>query len=261
MPPFLGSRYILVNIPAFLLQLIENGTPVLESRVIVGQPERPTPRIMAEASGILLNPSWTIPPTILREDVLPKLRRDPDWLAERNMRVFMGWGPDARELDPALIDWRTVSAERFPYVIRQDPGSANALGRLKVEMPNSAGVYLHDTPDKRLFELTNRAKSSGCVRIDRIMDLAVALLGENWNSDRLASLIGSGATSMLPLPRPVPIYLAYFPAWVDGAGAVHFSPDIYRLDWLLQRALDGKPALAPFGEAMACGSDQDPGLN
>lgn len=261
MPRFLGPRYILVNIPAFRLQLIENGTPVVESRVIVGQPNRPTPRIKAEASGLLLNPSWTIPPTILREDVLPKLRRDPGWLAERNMHVFIGWGPDARELDPALIDWRTASAERFPYVIRQDPGSANALGRLKVEMPNSAGVYLHDTPDKKLFELTNRAKSSGCVRIDRIMDLAVALLGEGWNSNRLESLIGSGTTSMLPLRGPVPVYLAYFPAWVDGAGVPHFSPDIYGLDLPLEHAFDAKSAPAGFEEAMACASDQDPGLD
>ena len=136
MPRYLGDRHILVNIPAFSLQLYDGGRPVLESRIVVGRPTRPTPRLTAEAVGVLMNPTWTVPPTIFREDVLPKLREDPGWLAQHGMQVFQGWSADAPPLDPYFIDWSTVSGVHAPYRIVQAPGPGNSLGLLKIEMPN-----------------------------------------------------------------------------------------------------------------------------
>ena len=230
LPRDLGRRHILVNIPGFVLSLVDNGTVVLESRIIAGRSSRPSPRIAAKATGILVNPSWTIPSTIMREDVLPVVRKDPSWLTRQQMRVFQGWGADSREVDPMQVDWRAVLPTRIPYRIVQEPGPNNALGRLKIEMPNPAGVYLHDTPAKRLFDEADRARSSGCIRIERVKELAAALLGEGWTVDRLNDLIDRGRSVAISFREPVPVYLVYFPAWVDEAGTIHFSPDIYGLD-------------------------------
>jgi murein L,D-transpeptidase YcbB/YkuD len=254
LPRYLGDRHILVNIPAFSVQLFDGGGLALESRTIVGRPGRPTPRISAEASGVLLNPTWTVPPTIFREDVLPQLRRDPRWLLERNMRVFQGWSNQAAEVDPLSVNWSQVSGARPAYRIVQAPGPGNALGRIKIEMPNAAGAYLHDTPDHALFERADRAKSSGCVRIHRIQELASALLGSSWPQGRLQQLIASGATTTIPLPRRIQVYLAYMPVVAEADGSASFYPDLYGLDPALAAALEANRLKIAAAEIDACGN-------
>jgi L,D-transpeptidase YcbB len=251
MPRYLGDRHILVNIPAFSLQLYDGGRPVLESRIVVGRPTRPTPRLTAEAVGVLMNPTWTVPPTIFREDVLPKLREDPGWLAQHGMQVFQGWSADAPPLDPYSIDWSTVSGVHAPYRIVQAPGPGNSLGLLKIEMPNSPGIYLHDTPDRRLFALAERAKSSGCVRVERVRELAANLLGASL--PQIDGLIAAGATTRMPLARRVPVYLAYIPVSADADGTVAFYPDLYGLDAPLSAALASERLRLAAAQIQGCG--------
>ena len=254
LPRYLGDRHVLVNIPAFSVQLYDGDRLALDSRAIVGRPSRPTPRISAEANGVLVNPTWTVPPTIFREDVLPQLRRNPGWLVEHDMRVFQGWSTQAAELDPSSVNWSAVSGTRPPYRIVQAPGPANALGRIKIEMPNPAGVYLHDTPDHGLFERADRAKSSGCVRIHRIQELASALLGSAWSPQRLQELIASGGTTTIPLGRRVKVYLAYIPVVAEANGIASFHPDIYGLDPALAAALEANRLRIAAAEIDACGN-------
>jgi murein L,D-transpeptidase YcbB/YkuD len=254
LPRHLGDRHILANIPAFSVQLYEGDRLALESTAIFGRPSRPTPRISAEAIGVLVNPTWTVPPTIFREDVLPQLRRNPGWLVERDMRVYQGWAAQAAPVDPYSVNWSQVSGARPPYRIVQAPGPNNALGRIKIEMPNPTGVYLHDTPDHRLFERADRAKSSGCVRIHRIRELAAALLGAASPGERIDELIASGATTTIPLPRRVKVYLAYIPVVAEADGAVSFHPDVYGLDPALAGALDANRLRIAAAEIDACGN-------
>jgi murein L,D-transpeptidase YcbB/YkuD len=254
LPRHLGDRHILANIPAFSVQLYEGDRLALESTAIFGRPSRPTPRISAEAVGVLVNPTWTVPPTIFREDVLPQLRRNPGWLVERDMRVYQGWAAQAAPVDPYSVNWSQVSGARAPYRIVQAPGPNNALGRIKIEMPNPTGVYLHDTPDHRLFERADRAKSSGCVRIHRIRELAAALLGAASPGERIDELIASGATTTIPLPRRVKVYLAYIPVVAEADGAVSFHPDVYGLDPALAGALDANRLRIAAAEIDACGN-------
>lgn len=252
LPRYLGERHLLVNIPAFSVEFYADERKVLESRAIVGRPGRQSPRISAEATGISVNPSWTVPPTILWEDVLPELRRDPGWLSRHEMRIYRGWSPDAPEIDPYAVDWRSVSRTHLPYRIVQAPGPRNPLGRLKIEMPNPAGVYLHDTPDHRLFEGADRAKSSGCVRIERMTDLALTLLGPDWTDARLETLIASRASTIVPLAASVPVYFVYIPAVAQPDGGVAFHPDIYGLEPVLAAALEGVSAVVATESPEPC---------
>jgi murein L,D-transpeptidase YcbB/YkuD len=254
LPRYLGDRHILANIPAFSVQLIDGDRVVLESRAIFGRPTRPTPRISAEAVGVLVNPTWTVPPTIFREDVLPQVRQNPGWLAEHNMRVFQGWSAQAAEVDPNSVNWSSVSGTRPPYRIVQSPGPTNALGRIKIEMPNPTGVYLHDTPDHSLFARADRAKSSGCVRIHRIQELASTLLGSAWSPQRLQELISSGATPTIPLARRLKVYLAYIPVVAEADGIASFHPDIYGLDPALAAGLEAHRMQIAASEIDACGN-------
>ena len=254
LPRNLGSKYVLVNIPAALLQLLEEERVRLTSRVVVGRLSRPTPRTLADATEILINPTWTVPPTIWREDILPHLRRDPSWTSKRKMHVFVGWGDEAAEVNPHSVDWRNVSGVNSPYRVVQEAGDLNALGRIKIEMSNSKGVYLHDTPDKALFSSADRAKSSGCVRVQRILQLAAGLLGPRWSPQDLTELIAEGDTSSISLPRAIPVYFIYIPVVAEENGAVAFYPDIYSLDPALARALAGAPTAIAAAAIDACGT-------
>ncbi|MDX1710291.1 MAG: L,D-transpeptidase family protein [Rhodovibrionaceae bacterium] len=239
MPEDLGERYVLVNLAGFELEVVEFGSVHLAMKVVVGRPYRRTPVFSDTISYLEVNPTWTVPPTILREDILPKLRKDPGYLAENNMKLYHGWDASAPALDPAGIDWQSVPPRANPYRIVQAPGPKNALGRIKFMFPNKYQVYLHDTPSRELFSRPARAFSSGCIRVERPMELADYLLGANadWDRSRVEKLIAEGQTTRVNLARPVPVHLTYATAWIGEGGTIHFREDVYGRDTLLADAL------------------------
>ncbi len=230
------KRAVMVNIPSFELFLIENNSVRLQSRVIVGRSYRedfrPTPMLYSRIESITINPKWYVPVSISVKDILPKVKKDPQYLTKKGFRVFQG----EEEIDPLQIEWGQYSEKYFPFRLVQDPGNKNSLGYIKFNFPNPFAVYLHDTPDKHLFNRSHRAFSSGCIRVERARDLALALLGEGWNAKRLDNLIKSQQTQTIRLTNPVPVYILYFTAF-EKDGKIHFREDLYEYDTILSRAL------------------------
>lgn len=243
LPLNFGERFVLVNIASFTLDVIENGRSVLRMPVIVGRDYRETPVFGAAMTYLLLNPTWTVPPKLAVEDILQKVQKDPGFLEEKKIRVFSDWTEKATEIDPATIDWMGLSATRFPYQLRQDPSPENSLGRIAFMMPNSYSVYLHDTPDKGLFERAERILSSGCIRLADPIGLAEYLLAgqADWDRPAILNAIDEGATRIVRLSRPVPVFMVYLTAWVDDRGVVQFQRDVYGRDSRLIRALSEPP--------------------
>lgn len=240
-PPPAGLS-IEVNIPAYNLVAAEGLREVLAMKVVLGRPSRPTPLMLTRMTGAVFNPPWGVPQRLAREDLLPRLRADPTAFSARGFRVF---GAGGTEIDPTTVDWRGVRADRFPYVIRQDPGDSNALGRVKFNLVNNLDIYMHDTPERRYFATDIRAFSSGCIRLERPMDMLALLMAEN-NIDRprLQALIDRRTTSGLAARRPLPARLAYRTAGLDAAGGLVLRLDIYRLDAAYAQAMAGTAAPA-----------------
>ncbi len=238
LPKDFGPRYVMVNIPAFELRVVENRVETLSMRAIVGRESRPTPVLFSRLTYLEINPYWNIPQKIARRDLLEKIQDDPGYLLQQGIQVFDSWQEDATELDPLGIDWASVSENNFPFRLRQKPASHNALGRIKFMFPNSHSVYIHDTPGKSLFNKTQRHFSSGCVRVQDPVALAVQLLkDQQWNHRRLEKIIDDDQNRAIVLETPVPVYLVYFTAWTDADGDIHFSDDIYDHDRRLLLAL------------------------
>ncbi len=235
LPPVLEQRHILINIADFTLKLYEDGKPVLSMPVIVGKTYRQTPVFNGRISSLVLNPNWVVPHSIATKDLLPKIKKNPGYLSQLHLRVFQGW-KDAAEIDPATINWANLSTTRFPYRLRQDPGPANSLGRVKFLFPNPYDVYLHDTPARELFHKDSRTFSSGCIRIAKPLDLAVYLLqGTKLNSmDAVTAAISREKTQQIVIPAPIPVHIVYMTAWVDREGIIQFRSDIYNRDPALQ---------------------------
>ena len=216
LPRDLGPRHLLVNLADFSLTLTEPGAPTLAMRVIAGRLARRTPFITGEITSILLNPSWTVPERLAVEDKLPLIIDDPLYLAEHGFKVFARSGDAWREIDPAAVDWTSLSATRFPYRLRQEPGPGNALGRIKFQIPNRHDIYLHDTPSPELFAHAERAFSSGCIRVERAVDLAERLLAADpaWTRARIEETIAAGLTVSVRASRAA----AGLPALLDRLG-------------------------------------------
>jgi murein L,D-transpeptidase YcbB/YkuD len=230
--------YVVVNIAGFQVYLVRRDEIVWRSRVQVGRPFRQTPVFRAELTYLVVNPTWTVPSTILREDILPAARKDPGYLARRNIDVRDSTG---QSVDPASVDWTSRS---FPYQLVQRPGPDNALGRIKLMFPNEHSVYLHDTPSRDLFERDSRAFSSGCIRVENPFELAQLLLGRSWPRERLDALVATGKTQTVLLDDPLPVMLLYWTAEVDAAGRVAFYPDVYGRDPAVVAAL-AQPFVTP----------------
>lgn len=239
LPRDLGRRHVLVNVPDFRLTLVEAGEPPFEMRVIAGRVARRTPFFTAEITRVVLNPPWTVPDTIAVEDKLPEILADPGYLAANGYRVLGRAGGLWREVEAASVDWASLGRGRFPVRLRQDPGPLNALGRVKFEMPNPYDIYLHDTPRRELFERTSRSFSSGCIRLERPVELAERLLrgSGGWDRARLAAAIDQGKTVTIPVPDPIPVFLLYRTAWADDLEALQFREDVYGRDRRLLPAL------------------------
>lgn len=243
LPEDLGRRYVIVNIAGFELDVVEEGRTLLSMRAIVGRAYRRTPVFSDRMTYLVLNPCWHVPANLATQDILPQIRRDPGYLAAHGMRVFGGWGSQEREIDPRSIDWSRVSAADFPYRLRQDPGTGNALGRVKFMFPNKFNVYLHDTPAQDLFAKSERTFSSGCIRIQKPIDLAEYVLrgDSQWTREKILGAINSGIERTVRLPAPIPVHLLYWTAWADEDGSIQFRTDVYERDGLLLAALRSRP--------------------
>jgi L,D-transpeptidase YcbB len=243
LPAELGPRYVLVNIASFKLYVVEDNETKLDMRVVVGRPYRRTPVFSNLIRYLVLNPDWLVPEPIARKDILPEIKRDPAYIERMHFTVLKGWGVRSREIDPSGIDWSRIDPESFPYRLRQKPGPKNALGRVKFMFPNRYNVYLHDTPERKLFRRDRRGFSSGCIRVEHPLELAAYLLrGTSLeNLSALRTALDSGMTQTVQLPNPVPVHLLYWTSWVDAQGILHFRQDIYNRDRTLRQALDSPP--------------------
>lgn len=232
-----NDRYILVNIPAFEMTVMEGDKAVLNMRAIVGRPDRETPIVESRLDYMVVNPDWRIPPTIVAEHILPNLKNDGNWLNEQGIEVYSDWSADAVKLDPTKIDWSIYDRHNVPFMFRQPPGSANPLGHIKFMFRNNYSVYMHDTPHRGLFERETRTFSSGCVRLEHPDQLANYLLQSrtDWNSDSLEDSVSTGTTETIGLnsSERIPLYIAYLTAWTDQSGNVQFRRDIYGQDQTL----------------------------
>ena len=230
----LKGDFVLVDIAGYKIYLYKQGEIVWQSLVQVGRPARSTPIFRAKITYITFNPTWTVPPTIFRKDILPKVKKDSDYLAANNIRVFDSSG---RELDAKTIDWKRPG----DIVLRQNAaGEDAALGQVAIRFPNPYSVYLHDTPHRDLFSNEQRAFSSGCIRVERPLELVELLFNdsEKWNRAAIDQFIATGETRNINLPKPVPVLLAYWTVDLFGDGDVGFKPDIYERDDTLLKALD-----------------------
>jgi len=230
LPRDLGSHYVLVNTAGFELSVVEGDRTVLGMRIIVGTPDQSTPSFTATLRSLTINPYWNVPRRIARDTLVPRERRRPGYLAARGFRV----------LDPRTGQWREPDAGSLAGAVpqlRQEPGAGNLMGRLSFGFPNPFDVFLHDTPDRSLFEREIRACSEGCVRIEHALALALHTLRRSpeWTEERIQDEIDALRHRVLPLPEPIPVYVVYLPSWVDEAGLVHFRPDHYGRDQVLAK--------------------------
>lgn len=239
----LGERHIKVNIPNFEMQVIKNDQPVFVCEAIVGKPFRQTPVFSAMMNHLVLAPTWTIPPTILWNDVIPAVKKNSGYLSQKNMEVLTR---DGKVVTPSSIDWKNVSRSNFPYMVRQAPGKDNALGNVKFMFPNQYSVYIHDTPTRNLFVHTDRSFSSGCIRISRPMEFAAYLLQDKpeWTLEQMNRVIAQRKERTVFLTNPIPVHLLYMTAWAEEDGTVHFRKDIYNRDQPLLNALRQSPSNA-----------------
>ncbi|MDT8342920.1 MAG: L,D-transpeptidase family protein [Thermohalobaculum sp.] len=237
----LGQRHIVVNIAGFEMRVIEDGREIFQSRVVVGTRANQTPEFSDEMDHLVINPSWFVPRSIAVNEFLPKLREDPGYL-ERRGYVLKG-------VDPWAVDWHAVTRSTFPGTIRQVPGEENALGKVKFMFPNDFSIYLHDTPQRRLFARDVRAYSHGCVRVEKPTELAHLLLSYQEADPAAAyqSWLDSGRERYVNLDQHVPVHITYRTAWIDDAGDRQFRGDIYGRDRLVMTAL------AAAGVALAGG--------
>lgn len=232
------DKYVLVNVPAFQLEAVERHNVEQRHRVIAGKPERQTPSVKTSIRALNFFPYWRVPDSVATLDLMPRLAKEPDYLAKEQIRVLTGSfnGP---EIDSTNIDWRQADATRIKF--RQDPGPQNALGLVRLDMPNEHGVYMHDTPMKKLFDQRARAFSAGCVRVQGVFDLAAWIARDEpagLTRERIEEILAAGQAVDITLVRPVPVYFAYITAWAEPNGRVEFRPDIYNRDGLRELSSD-----------------------
>ena len=229
-----GQRYVVVNLPATFAEAVENDKVVRRYRVIVGKTEKPSPTLTAEITSVNLNPTWTVPSSISKTEISAHMRKDPGYLARMHMEVL-----DSHDapIDPHSVDWSGAHTPNF--TVRQQSGTFNALGAVKIDMPNPYSVYMHDTNQRSLFSDDYRFDSHGCSRVDNVRDLAAWLLQEEmpkWNRAAIDAAIATGQREDIALPRKVPVAWIYLTAWMTGDQTIQFRADIYDQDEQLLEA-------------------------
>lgn len=244
----LPARYVIVNVPAMELQAVQDGRVQLASRVIVGREERPTPTVHAKIKELNFFPYWNVPESVAFGDLIPKLLKDPGYLQRERIRVQTDYGEAGQIVDPDFINWSSPEAQSFKF--RQEPGPQNALGLVRVNMPNEHNVYMHDTPMKNLFGRTARAYSAGCVRVQKIFDFVTWLAAPNgdWDRARVDSVLMGGQQLDVPLVAEVDVYFTYLTAWATPEGEVSFRQDLYGWDGSADVLAQDREA--PTGDAL-----------
>ena len=226
------ERYVVVNLPSTSVEAVENGRVAHRYVAIVGDPEHPSPEISAHIQVVNLNPTWTVPTSIIKKEIIPRMQRDPGYLTRAKIRILDGSG---KEINPKSVNWSTERAAN--YTLRQDSGAGNSLGSIRIGMPNKLAVYMHDTPSKGLFGADYRFLSHGCVRVQGVYDYAAWLLegtgggpSGGWDKAALQAKIKEGARYDINLVKAVPVIWVYLTGWSNGDGPANFRDDVYNVD-------------------------------
>lgn len=236
LPGDLGRAHIVANVPAATLTVVADGTVVTTMRTVVGHPERPTPSFVSPVTAVVFHPEWSVPRRMAVEDLLPQQQQDPAFFTRLGVRVLDAGG---RRVDPARVDWRSLSADRFPYRLVQAAGPANSLGRVKLALDNPFDIYLHDTPSRPLFGLSYRTLGSGCIRLEDAGAVVTWLLSgdREWTAAATAARLAGSRTETLRLRHGPPVWVVYLTSSVDADGTVNFRRDVYGWDARLAAAL------------------------
>jgi murein L,D-transpeptidase YcbB/YkuD len=238
-----GDRYVVVNIPSTSVEAIENGRVAHRYVAIVGGVEHQSPEISAKISVINLNPTWTVPTSIIKKEIIPKMQKDPGYLTRAKIRILDGSG---NVIDPKSVNWNTERAVN--YTLRQDSGASNSLGAIRIGMPNKLAVYMHDTPSKGLFGADYRFLSHGCVRVQGVYDFAQWLLegtsDDNgvWDKQALLAKVKDGAREDIKLAKIVPVIWVYLTGWANGDGLISFRDDVYGMDTIGDATANADPS-------------------
>ena len=224
----------MVNIPAARIEAVEGGNVSQRHTAVVGKIDRQTPILNSKIHEVILNPYWTAPKSIIQKDIIPLMRKNPQYLANNKIRLYNAQG---QEVPPESVDWNTDDAVKLMF--RQDPGKINAMSSTKINFHNQHAVYMHDTPQKSYFNKLMRFDSSGCVRVQNVRDLDVWLLKNTagWDRQNIENTIKSGVNTPIQVSDPVPLHFVYITAWSTGDGVVQFRDDIYKMDGATELAL------------------------
>jgi len=236
-PRDLGDPHVLVNIPGYDLELERADAQPWRTRVVAGKAYTPTPVFSDRIVALVIHPPWNVPESIAVKELLPELLKNPNALDKQHIRVLEGSGDKAREVDPGAIRWKDVDPERFPYRLRQDPGDANPLGHVKFDLTNDFSIYLHDTPAGAVFGRADRDVSHGCIRVEKALDLASRITSDA-EKEKMKEALEQPEEQRIELQAKIPVHILYFTAWADGAGNLHFGPDVYDFDRSQRAALD-----------------------
>jgi len=223
-----GPRYVVVNIPSTAVDAVDGDKVTHRYAAIVGDVEHHSPEVAAKIVAVNINPTWTVPSSIIKNEIAPKMLRDPGYLARAKIRVLNGRG---EEIDPRGVNWSSEKA--LNYTLRQDSGAHNSLGSIRISMPNPYSVYMHDTPSRNLFASDYRFLSHGCVRVQGVNDLALWLLQDapgHWDKETIAKKIASSEREEVKLNHVVPVVWVYMTGWASADGTVHFRDDVYGVD-------------------------------
>ncbi|RBP16509.1 putative peptidoglycan binding protein [Roseiarcus fermentans] len=227
-----GPRYVVVNLPSTAVEAVENGKVAHRYVAIVGGPDHPSPEISAHIQSVNLNPTWTVPTSIIKKEIIPHMQRDPGYLSRAKIRILDGSG---QEINPKTINWNSERAVN--YTLRQDSGAGNSLGSIRINMPNKLAVYMHDTPSKRLFGADYRFLSHGCVRVQGVYDYAQWLLegtpggpAGQWDKAAMQDKVKQASPYEIHLAHSVPVIWVYLTGWSNGDGAANFRDDVYGMD-------------------------------
>jgi L,D-transpeptidase YcbB len=233
----LGQDFLLVNLPAFKAYLIQGDRNVWESRTQIGEEAMQTPTFRAQIRTVVFNPDWSVPESILQNEILAQMRAGKNVIDQQGLVIY---DAENNVVNPSSIDWASADSTNFPYTLKQPAGQDNVLGKVKFLFPNKYAIYLHDTPSQQLFQADRRTFSHGCIRIENAVDLAERLLQgqDDWNRGKIEETIAEGSTTNVGVDRPLPILIVYWTVSVGASGEVRYADDIYDLDPPLLAALD-----------------------
>ena len=232
LPRDFGAKHVLVNAASFETRVVENGATIWTSKVIVGTPENQTVFFSDQMETVVFNPYWGVPKSIILNEMLPEIYKDPYYMEREGYEVT---DLNGNVIPSYSVDWYNLNTSNLPIGVRQPPGPNNALGEIKFLFPNKHAIYMHDTPTKPLFEKPVRAYSHGCVRVQNPREFAEIILG--WDQQRIASMLASTRNQSVPVEDEIRVHVTYFTAWPDETGTIRYHDDVYGRDRLLEQAM------------------------